>query len=81
MGWNQLHCEAHPLVQGLGEESWAYFVHSYAAAVDTYTIATCHYSMPFTAAVAYKNFHGVQFHPERSSRIGSRVLQSFLEIT
>jgi glutamine amidotransferase len=59
-------------------ESFVYFVHSFAAKVADTTLAVTDYSMPFTAMVAHKNFFGCQFHPERSSVVGSQILKNFL---
>ena len=80
MGWNRIEPGEHALLQGLGDQPWCYFVHSYASPVIDQTIATSLYGEPFSAAIASKNFHGVQFHPERSSDTGSRVLQNFLQL-
>ena len=81
MGWNQLESiRAHPLLDGVGEGDYAYFVHSYALPVGPATIATCEYGVPFSAVVSHRNFHGTQFHPERSAGVGARVLRNFLEL-
>lgn len=81
MGWNQLQRVAeHPLTEGLEAPAWAYFVHSYAVPVGDWTLATCEYGSPFSAMVRAGNFHGAQFHPERSSAIGARVLKNFLAL-
>jgi glutamine amidotransferase len=82
MGWNRLHARGDhdPLLRGLDEEPWMYFVHSYAAPVGPWTVATTDYGGEFSALVRQGNFHGAQFHPERSSRAGARLLQNFLEL-
>ncbi|MDI3261289.1 MAG: imidazole glycerol phosphate synthase subunit HisH [Fulvimonas sp.] len=81
MGWNRVEAtRAHPLTDGLGEEAWAYFVHSYAVPVGPWTLATADYGGPFSALVAQGNFHGMQFHPERSAALGARLLQRFLAL-
>ena len=59
---------------------YAYFVHSYALPVSEATIATCRYGAPFSACVQWRNFYGVQFHPERSAAVGARLLRNFLGI-
>ena len=48
--------------------------------VGDYTIASCDYGQPFTAALQAGNYYGVQFHPERSSKVGSKLIQNFLEL-
>jgi glutamine amidotransferase len=81
MGWNRLNRrQQHPLLAGLGEQDWAYFVHSYAVPVGDYALATSDYGGEFAAVIASGNFHGMQFHPERSARVGARLLKNFLEL-
>lgn len=82
MGWNQLQqrreCD---LLADLSEDSYAYFVHSYycAPANDADVVATVDYGINFTAVVQRDNLYGVQFHPEKSQRVGLRILANFLE--
>ncbi|HVV68428.1 MAG TPA: imidazole glycerol phosphate synthase subunit HisH [Gammaproteobacteria bacterium] len=83
MGWNQL-CISHAtssLLQDIPNNSYVYYVHSYAAPVTEHTLATTQYGAIFTAAVHYKNFYGVQFHPERSGAVGAKILQNFLVLS
>ena len=81
MGWNRLRVERqHPLVAGLDGNSWAYFVHSYALPAGEHTLATADFGGAFSAVVARGNFHGMQFHPERSAGVGARLLKNFLEL-
>lgn len=78
MGWNRIRVlQPHPLVAGL-DGAFAYFVHSYAAPVAAHTLADCTHGNAFSAIVARGNFMGAQFHPERSSLAGARLLQNFL---
>ncbi len=82
MGWNTLHVQRdNPLMQDIQPQDYAYFVHSYAATVDQFTVATCQYSTSFTAVAQRENFYATQFHPERSAQTGARVLRNFLAIT
>lgn len=81
MGWNRLEPRApSPLLDGLDAEPYAYFVHSYAAPVGADTVASCDYGGAFAAVVSRGNFHGAQFHPERSARVGARLLENFLSL-
>lgn len=81
MGWNRIDaCTDSPLLKGIDREAHAYFVHSFAAPVNQATIASCDYGAPFAAMVSMRNFHGAQFHPERSAAVGARVLSNFLEL-
>ncbi|EAH5199450.1 imidazole glycerol phosphate synthase subunit HisH [Campylobacter upsaliensis] len=76
MGWNEIKSED-TLFKGLNE-AYFYFVHSYCVGLNDYTIATCEYSKPFSAAVKKGNFYGVQFHPERSGEAGELLLKNFI---
>lgn len=81
MGWNRLIARRpHRLLDGLDEGGWAYFVHSYAVPPGEFTLATTDYAGEFSSVVARGNFHGMQFHPERSAAVGARLLQNFLSL-
>ncbi len=81
MGWNELRIvTAHPLLEGLGAAPHVYFVHSFAMtpADRTHVLVTTDYGGEVVAAVGRDNIAGVQFHPEKSQRVGLKVLQNFL---
>ena len=81
MGWNTLtNVVDHPIFAGISAGDYFYFVHSFAAPISEYTIASCEYGSAFSAAIAKDNFIGCQFHPERSSALGSKIIQNFLEL-
>jgi glutamine amidotransferase len=81
MGWNRLHiAHADPLLEGVAENEHLYFVHSYAAPVSSTTLATCSYGVDIAAVVRKANFWGTQFHPERSTKVGARILANFLRL-
>ena len=81
MGWNTLtQVSDHPVFAGINAEDYFYFVHSFAAPVSEYTVARCQYGSEFSAAIAKDNFIGCQFHPERSSSLGSKIIKNFLEM-
>ena len=81
MGWNTLDLvQPHPLFHGIKQGEYAYFVHSYALPHGTPTLVSCCYGEAFSAAIAQGNFTGVQFHPERSAKMGERVLSNFLDL-
>lgn len=69
-----------PLLEGLGPEPYAYFVHSYAAPVSPVTLAHTEYGERISAVVRQENFCGTQFHPERSGQAGARLLANFLRL-
>jgi len=81
MGWNNIKPlkADHPLLHGLDEQSYFYFVHNYRAPVFAQTIASCTYEdEEFSAVVAKDNFTGCQFHPERSGKAGHQILSNFV---
>jgi glutamine amidotransferase len=81
MGWNGVSIlREHPLLAGLGEGEQAYFVHSYAVPTGDWTLAASDHGEAFSAAIARNNFHGLQFHPERSAAVGAKLLRNFLEL-
>jgi glutamine amidotransferase len=83
MGWNALKIVGgeSALLAGIRDGDYAYFVHSYAAPPGPYTRATADYGGEFSAAIEHRNFFGTQFHPERSSKVGARILENFLNIS
>jgi glutamine amidotransferase len=81
MGWNKLIMKQpeHFLLNGITQLDHLYFVHSFAAPVVKHTVASCIYGVEFSAIVAKGNFYGTQFHPERSGKVGSMILNNFLQ--
>ena len=81
MGWNQLEILAPSrLLASIGSGEYAYFLHSYALPVGPYTRAAADYGGAFSAVIEHGNFFGAQFHPERSAKLGARLLRNFLEL-
>jgi len=81
MGWNQLApLREDPLLDGIAANDYVYFVHSFAAPVSDMTLASADYGTTLSAIVRRGNFWGTQFHPERSARVGARVLANFLKL-
>lgn len=80
MGWNSVQKQAdHPLLQHISDEDFLYFVHSYYAPESDFSVATCDYITPFSAVVSKDNYFGVQFHPEKSGKLGAQILQNFVD--
>lgn len=80
MGWNRLRLERESaLLANIAEGAQAYFVHSYAAPVGEYTLASSVQGAAFSALVRRGNVAGAQFHPERSAAVGAQLLRNFLE--
>lgn len=78
MGWNSIQATQSDTFSDSLSGDWFYFVHSYAAPVGTWTLATAEHGATFSAIVRQGNFYGAQFHPERSAAAGARLLQNFL---
>ncbi|MDY5931249.1 MAG: imidazole glycerol phosphate synthase subunit HisH [Candidatus Ornithospirochaeta sp.] len=79
MGWNSISSLSSPLFRGIEEDSYVYFVHSFYVPSSPCTIAKCSYDgIDFSAALSKDNYFGVQFHPEKSGRVGERILSNFL---
>lgn len=80
IGWNQITSLKTDLFKGIPEKSYIYLVHSFYAPLDAETIASAEYGLEYSAALQKDNFYGVQFHPEKSSDIGSTILNNFLTV-
>ena len=79
MGWCPISRTApHAVLDGLDDGSYFYFLHSYALPVSEWTVASAAHAEPFSAIVSKDNFVAAQFHPERSSAAGARLLQNFI---
>lgn len=80
MGWNNLLQTKGKITEGLSEQDYMYFVHSYFVELSAYTTAQTKHIIPFSAMLEKDNFYAAQFHPEKSSQQGSLILKNFLEI-
>jgi len=81
MGWNRVHQKvAHPLWQGVDEQAYFYFVHSYYAqpAISAHVVGETVYGAPFACAVARDNIFATQFHPEKSAAAGLQLYRNFV---
>lgn len=80
MGWNNITHLKTDLFKGVEENSYTYFVHGYYATIGEHTIATTHYIQPYSSALHKDNFYGVQFHPEKSAKVGAQIIQNFIQL-
>lgn len=80
IGWNRLTHLKSPIFEGVEEGAFVYLVHSYFAPLCPETAGVCDYGFPYSAALVKNNFYGLQFHPEKSSHAGARMLQNFIEL-
>lgn len=81
MGWNSLErSKPSKLLNGLPEDTFTYFAHSYYAPLTEATAATCTYIHPYSAVLEQANLYAVQFHPEKSGPAGLHVMKNFLDL-
>ncbi|MCB9033850.1 MAG: imidazole glycerol phosphate synthase subunit HisH [Chitinophagales bacterium] len=80
MGWNTITDLKSLLFQNIDNSAYVYFVHSYYCEISDYTIATTNYILPYASAMHKDNFYAVQFHPEKSEKIGSQIIENFIKI-
>jgi glutamine amidotransferase len=83
IGWNQLHVKrSDPLIEGISEGSFVYFVHSFYADPETSEdiLATTDYGIEFPSITRKGNVWATQFHPEKSQEVGLRILRNFAAI-
>ncbi len=80
MGWNRMFTKKHPLFEGLDENHYLYFVHTFHVKCDDERdiIGETEYGYPFTSAVAHGNIMGIQPHPEKSHKNGLKILENFI---
>lgn len=80
MGWNTIHTEQpSPLFDGIPQESYVYFVHSfYAKTSPAHTLTSTDYICRFASSIGNGNVYGVQFHPEKSGDTGLAILKNFI---
>ncbi|ULC58237.1 imidazole glycerol phosphate synthase subunit HisH [Flaviramulus sp. BrNp1-15] len=80
MGWNVIKDLKSDLFKGIKENEYMYLVHSYYAEHCEQTIAKTDYGINYASALQHDNFYGVQFHPEKSSLAGEKILKNFIEL-
>ena len=80
MGWNVVTHSNTGLFQGIEQGCYMYLVHSYFVPIEPETSAKSNYAGEYSVGIKKNNFYGVQFHPEKSSKAGSQLLENFLKI-
>lgn len=80
IGWNNIFSLKGNLFQGLKENEYVYFVHGYYAEMGSDAIAKTNYILEYSSALQKDNFYGVQFHPEKSSGAGQKLLENFFAL-
>ena len=80
MGWNNIYNLSSALFEGVRENSFVYYVHSFYAELGQETLATTDYIFPYSAVIQKNNFYGTQFHTEKSAEVGDKILLNFLNM-
>lgn len=81
MGWNKVeYTNINKLFNGINSGEHFYFANSYYVPITEYTIASTNYGVIFSASINKNNFYGVQFHPEKSGKVGLQILRNFIEL-
>ncbi len=80
IGWNTIEQLKSDLFKDLPEKEFIYLVHSYYAPLCDETIAVSDYGITYSTALKKDNFYGVQFHPEKSSTAGAKILENFINL-
>jgi imidazole glycerol-phosphate synthase subunit HisH len=80
MGWNNIYNLKSKLLKNVPENEYMYLVHSFYAPKCQETIALTNYETEYSSALQKNNFYGVQFHPEKSGKLGEQILKNFLEL-
>ena len=84
IGWNTIEIKKqNPLLQGVNDGSYVYFVHSYVCKPNEIgvVISETDYGERFPSVIARRNIYATQFHPEKSGKIGQRILENFVALT
>lgn len=80
IGWNNIFNLKGTLFNDIDENSYLYFVHGYYVESSFATTASANYGVNFSCAIEHRNFYAVQFHPEKSGKVGAKILENFLKI-
>jgi glutamine amidotransferase len=79
MGWNTIEQTKSELFKGFEKPEFVYFIHSFYVPKCDWTIATTNYTLSYSSALHKDNFYATQFHPEKSGKVGERILKNFLD--
>jgi glutamine amidotransferase len=80
IGWNNINKLKGPLFKKIHEGVYQYFIHSYYIPLCKYTTSQSKYIIPYSSSLKKKNFYGIQFHPEKSSYNGQKILENFINL-
>ncbi|MFK7936295.1 MAG: imidazole glycerol phosphate synthase subunit HisH [Saprospiraceae bacterium] len=80
MGWNTIQQTGTGIFTSDLENEYVYYVHSYYPEINEFTMGMTEYAVPFSAGLQRDNFYATQFHPEKSGKVGERILENFFKI-
>ncbi len=80
IGWNTIYNLKTDLYKNIKENEYMYFVHSYYVELSEHTIANTNYGLEYSSSLEKNNFYATQFHPEKSSDVGQKILKNFIEL-
>lgn len=80
IGWNNVYSLKSPILNGIAENEYMYFVHSFYAEKCAESIALTNYGIEYSSAIQKDNFFAVQFHPEKSGEAGQKILENFINL-
>lgn len=81
MGWNEIFKSKNDdLLNGTNDKTFFYFAHSFYVPLNDFSTSVCNYGLNFSSSVRYKNYFGVQFHPEKSAQQGIQIIKNFLSL-
>lgn len=80
IGWNNVYSLKSPILNGISENEYMYFVHSFYAEKCAESIALTNYGIEYSSAIQKDNFYAVQFHPEKSGEAGQKILENFINL-
>ncbi len=81
MGWHEIiKLNNDEMLRGINDKTFFYFAHSYYLPKNDFSTSVSNYGLNFSASVRYKNFYGVQFHPEKSAQQGIQIIKNFLSL-
>jgi imidazole glycerol-phosphate synthase subunit HisH len=80
IGWNTVYDLKTDLYSNIKENEYLYFVHSYYAELGEHTVAKTNYGLEYSSSLHKNNFYAAQFHPEKSSDAGQRILENFIKL-